>query len=92
MIVGVVIQQPADRLDWDISFTEFLNENDTLESVGVSSSPDGLTVQAIISGTQLVKVWISGGVVDEIYKIEVTANTVGGRSKQVELEVHIKEF
>lgn len=88
-------KQPADIQDFDIDFTEWLTGmSDT------APGPAGLTVE-IESGLTLVaqqllngvvKVYVSGGTNGVTYKITATVTTAGGRVKQAEIKVKVKEF
>ena len=93
MILGAIIQQPAERKDYDLDFTNwFGNSGDTLVSTEVTSSPAGLNVTAVIASPTRVKLWISEGVDGTEYSVEVTSTTAAGRIKQDELAVRILEF
>lgn len=103
MILGTFYKQPAETLDFDIDFSQFLADGDTLVSVGnppvpsplnVSVSPSGLTVggtYVVDSGTT-VKQWLSGGADGGRYKISITATSNAGRVKQVEFVVRVKDY
>jgi hypothetical protein len=101
MILGRFIKQPAETLDYDIDFTEFLNDGDTLVSSGspavpvplnVVVSPTGLTIGGtyVLSGTT-IKQWLSGGTDGIKYKVTLTATSNAGRVKQVEFYVRVKD-
>ncbi len=89
MLIGTYVQQPADTLDYDIPYT--LADDDALDSVAHASSPAGLTVSSLVVGDS-VKLWVSDGVAGTTYKVEVTATTTGGRVKQDEIRIKIKEY
>lgn len=102
MILGKYVQQPAETMDYDIDFSEFLSVGDTLVSVGnppvpspldvVVSPSTGLTLgpTLVLNGTT-IKQWVSGGVNGQKYKITITATLNSGRVKQVEFLVRIKD-
>jgi len=87
-------KQPSDRQDFDIDFSEYLTG---LSDYGVShtiTAETGLTIVAstlLFSGT-VVKVFTSGGTDGVTYKITVTLTTDGGRIKQAEIKVKVKEY
>ena len=102
MILGTFIKQPAENLDYDIDFSEFLSEGDTLQSLGIPPVPNPLSVTVSPSGVVIgstfvinngkgVKQWLSGGTNGVKYKITLTATTNGGRIKQVEFVVRVKD-
>jgi hypothetical protein len=102
MILGTFIKQPAEYLDYDIDFSEFLADGDTLQSTGAPAVPSPLSVTAAPTGITLgptfvinsglgIKQWLSGGTNGVRYKITLTATTNGGRIKQVEFVVRVKD-
>ena len=94
MILGSVIQQPDEHLDYDFDYSEFITGSGTLQEAPliVESVPAGLTLTASLIGDTRVKVWVSGGVADTQYTVEVTVVTSNGRQKQDELIVNIVEY
>lgn len=86
-------KQPADVLDFDADYTDFLSSSgsDTLQSATVVADT-GITVASFSVAAKVVKVWLSGGVTGTTYKITVTAVTVGGRTKEHEFKVKVKEL
>jgi hypothetical protein len=101
MILGRFIKQPAETLDYDIDFGEYLNDGDTLASSGsppvpmplsVAVTPSGLTLgPTFVVGSNKIKQWISGGTDGAKYKVTLTATTSAGRVKQVEFVVRVKD-
>lgn len=93
MILGTVVQQPADNIDYDIDCTSLFNgDSDTLSGVVVSVEPAGLTVTAAVADPNTAKVWIGGGTDKVRYIVTVVVTTTGGRIKEDEIEVEIEEF
>ncbi len=84
-------KQPADVQDYDIDFSEWL--------AGFSDSPashaveveTGITLDNHELAGSIVKVWLSGGVDGNTYKVTVRLTTVGGRTYEVEIRVKVKE-
>lgn len=93
MILETYIQQPTDRLDYDIDYSEFLPGTDEIDPAKIVVTVDkpGLTVFATATGLVL-KVWVSDGTNKTTYKITVTAESFDGRIKQDEFIVKIKDF
>ena len=88
-------KQPADVQDFDIDYTEWLTGmGDTAPGPsGVVVVADaGLTILASILTDGVVKVWTSGGTDGVTYKITATITTTGGRTKQAEIRVKLKEY
>lgn len=102
MILGTFIKQPAEYLDYDIDFSEFLSSGDTLQATGsppvpsplsVTVAPSGITIGPtfVINNGTGIKQWLSGGTNGVRYKVTLTATTNGGRIKQVEFVVRVKD-
>lgn len=101
MILGKYIKQPAETLDYDIDFSDFMSDGDKLAVTGNPSVPDpinvtvapaGLTIGPTFAiGQTIIKQWLSGGTNGVKYKVTVTATTEGGRVKQVEFVVTVKD-
>lgn len=93
MQLGAIIQQPAEVLDYDLDFTNWIGATgDVVISTEVTSTPAGLEIVALVGSPTRVKLWISGGTDGQVYSVEITSTTQGGRVKQDELAVHIREF
>lgn len=102
MILGTFIKQPAEYLDYDIDFSDFLPGGDTLQYTGnppvpnplsVTATPAGITIGPtyVLNDGKAIKQWLSGGTNGVRYKITLTATTNGGRVKQVEFVVRVKD-
>lgn len=93
MILATYTKQPDEVLDYDIDYTDWL-DGDTLLGAEAAVSPSGeLTVldPMPIVGDR-VKIWASSGVSGGSYKVEVTITTNGGRVKQDEVRIRVKEY
>lgn len=93
-ILETFIQQPADRLDYDVGYTEFLTDSDFVVSATAEVDLDGLDFQQPIvleNGTKL-KLFVTGGVSGSVYKLTLTVTTDLGRVKQDELRFRIKDY
>lgn len=101
-------KQPGDTQDFDINFSDYLYAlGDTGASVSVVADT-GLTInsstllagitteKSTAPGTTVangkVKVWTSGGTSLVNYKITATLTSTGGRIKQAEIIVKVKEY
>lgn len=93
MLLGTVQKQPRDRIDFDVPFNDWLDERggDTIGAVLASVSPAGLTLLTTNNDGRRVKQWIEGGTDGEMYTVTLTATTVGGRQKEVEIRVRVRE-
>ena len=96
MLLGVKLKQPAERLDYDFLYDQWLGDDgDAIDSVVVSVRPVGglvATGAPLDPDGTVQKIWVEGGDDGEEYTIEVTGTTVAGRVKQDELGIRIQEF
>lgn len=91
-ILATFIKQPADVLDYDIDYSDWLTEGDNVASVATAVSDDGLTISQTAVIDPIAKIWVTGGTAGETYKVTVTATTAEGRTKQDEFKIRVKEF
>lgn len=95
MILGKFTKQPADVQDYDISYADWLADlSDTAVSAAVTiSGPDtsATIVSSLNAPSGIVKVWVTGGTSGSQYKVTSTLTTTGGRIKQAEITVKVKE-
>ena len=91
MIIGRPVKQPVDVQDYDIDYSEWLPEGDTLVSATVDT-PNGITLDSYLVDTPIVKIWVSGGTAGQSYKFQIIGTTEYGRVKETELVVRVKEY
>lgn len=88
-------KQPADVQDFDIDFTEWLTGmSDTApgpSGATVVADP-GLMIQLVMLKDGVVKAWTAGGTDGVTYKVTATLTTSGGRVKQAEIRIKVKEY
>ena len=87
-------KQPADIQDFDIDFTEWLTGmQDTAPGPTGAAvvCDDGLDIPLFTLVDGVVKVWTSGGADGVTYKITATVTTIGGRTKQAEIKVRVRD-
>lgn len=86
-------KQPADQLDYDLDFSDWITPDDTITgAVAVSSAPDQLIVVAVSVASPVVKVWCAGGLSGTTYKVTATITTAKGRVKELEFRIRVKDF
>lgn len=84
-------KQPSEIQDYDIDFSEYLDAiGDTASSVTVTAEI-GITVSSSALIGKVVKVWLTGGSNGETYKITVLLTTAGGRRREADIKVKVKE-
>lgn len=90
---GTYLKQPAETLDYDLDYTEWLTPGDTVVSAEVVVAPaSDLAVDAVFLNTTIVKLWLSGGVSGTTYKLTITTTTDEGRIKQDEFKLKVKDL
>ncbi len=96
-------KQPGERLAYDIDLTEWFAEleGDDIEaaSATVTSASTGVVSDLTIDppyriGTPCyrVKIWTEGGLNGATYQVRCTLDTEGGRRKEVDFKVKVKEY
>lgn len=90
MLIDTYVQQPADKLDYDIPYS--VATGDSLQSVTAVVTPSvGLTVDALVIAGNKVKLWAYNGTAGQ-YKVDVTVTTTLGRIKQDEVKFRVREY
>ena len=95
MILDTIIQQPAEILDYDVTYHKFFaGEDDSVASVINLIIPNTgtLAVSTQKASDTSVKLWVQGGLDGEEYTVEITATMTSGRVKQDEVIVVIQEI
>ena len=92
MILATYTKQPAEVLDYDVEYADFLGGVDTLASVTHAVAPSGLTVSLVSIIDTRVKVWVSGGVNGMTYKVTLVATTADGRVKEADFKIRVKDY
>lgn len=93
MIIGMVQKQSAEYLDYDVDFTEWMPNGDIITSAEVTVSPAGeLTSNNIMILNPIVKFWLADGVNGSTYKLTVKITTDGGRIKEDELKIRVRDY
>ena len=91
-MLGTLQKRPADELDYDVNFEKWLTPSDTITSVTAIVAPVGdLVVESTSIIGPIIKVWLAGGVIGKTYSVTVTVATSGGRIKQVEFNLRVKD-
>ena len=96
-MLGTVTKQPADVRDWDIEFDRWIPDDDTITTAEAIVTEIDADTDLVVDSVQIdvanhiVKVWTSGGVTGTTYKITVTAATAGGRIKETEFNIRVRD-
>ncbi len=92
MRVGIVTQQPAERLSYTVNYGDVLTAGDNVESALAAVSPVGLTVDNVIVIDPRVRFWVTGGTTGVDYKVTLTVTTADGRVFQDEVKFKVREI
>jgi hypothetical protein len=91
-ILATFDKQPIEVQDYDISFVNWLLAlADSAETVTGSASAGINLISTEIDPDGVVKVWVSGGTDGQSYTIVVVVTTLGGRVKQAEIVIKVKD-
>lgn len=99
-MLGTVQKQPADQRDYDVDFSRWIPDGDEITTAvttvdpafDAALEPAGLSVESVHVATPIVKVWVKGGISGKTYKITVTASTSGGRVKETEFNIRVRDY
>lgn len=91
-MIGLFTKNPIDQIDYDIDFSKWLADGDTITSVDATVEPTGsLTIPSAQVSGQVVKVWAAGGNDGWSYTVTVAVGTTEGRVKEVCFKIRTKE-
>jgi len=86
-------KQPADQLDYDLDFSEWLTDDDVITgAIAVSSVPSELVIMSVGVTNKIAKVWLYGGVSGSTYQVTATITTALGRIKEEDFKVRVREY
>lgn len=93
MLLATFTHQPADQLDYDIDYSEWLPSGDAVASATLQVDKPGLTIldPLVVSDSTVLKLWVQSGATAGTYKASVNMTTVLGRIKQDEVKFKVKD-
>lgn len=91
-ILAKFSKQPVEVQDYDIDFTDYLEFHNDIASTHTAAAETGVTILASTLTEGVVKVFVSGGTDGSSYKVSATITTLGGRVKQGDILVKVKEI
>lgn len=94
MILGATRKQPNDLLDYSVDFSQWFPRGDLITNVETHLNPEGdlKIISYSISSGQTVHVWCKGGETATTYKLTILAATAGGRIKEADFRLRIREI
>jgi hypothetical protein len=91
MPIDTFDKQPLEVQDYDMMFGDYLTlMQDTPLSHVVDPPPAGINLVASQIVGQNIKVWLSGGTSGQKYKITARMTTAGGRTKEHEILILVR--
>ena len=91
-ILGVFIMQPGEVLDFGFDFQPWLNDcNDTIASYAVTSTDD-MPIMETDRVEGVIVALVDGTVDGASHKLTCSIQTNGGRVKEADIRVRVKEF
>lgn len=94
MILGIKQLAPGNRMDYDVSAEDWLEDDDAVSTVTAVVDPaDEIEVDDIEITSPTIKVWVTAGAdaAEATYEIVLTITTTGGRIKTVCFKVRVKD-
>lgn len=93
MILEKFFKQPGEVQDYDIDYNEYLTAmgGDTITAVTVAADP-GIVVDNYTFSGGVVKIFLSGGTDGERYNVTARVTTAGGRVREGEIQIKVKEY
>lgn len=92
-MLGTIIKQPADQLDYDIDYSRWLPDDDTITTVSATIDIEESELEVVSTSVSesTVKVWLAGGRDGSTYKVTVVIATTGGRIKEADFKVRVRD-
>jgi hypothetical protein len=90
-ILATFDKQPAEVQDYDVSFVNWLAALGDTGASATATATTGITLVSTTFTSGVVKVWLSGGVDGQSYTVVINVTTTGGRVKQSEIVIKVKD-
>ena len=91
MSLETKIKRPADVLDYDVRFDDWLEENDRISSWIAKIENSTAVIDRGDYADSSVRLWISGGEDGDAAFVDITINTALGRKKSYCFRLRIRE-
>lgn len=90
-MLGIMKKAPDDQLDYDVDFSRWLDDGDTITTADAAVQPTGeLTISSVQVHGAVVKVWLAGGKPSASYTVDVKVATTGGRIKETCFKIRLR--
>lgn len=87
--MSVFEKRPTSQLDFQINWSRWLASGEVLAS-SEWTAPDGITVVATSFDFNTTTVWVSGGTVDQVYKLINTVTTANNPARIESTSIQIR--
>lgn len=91
MSLATLTKSPADVLDYDVSFDEWLTDDDRINGLSFTIDGSAAAIDRFDYTDRTARVWVSGGAAGETAHINLTVMTLQGRTKAACFRLRIKE-
>lgn len=93
MKLGSFSKQPGERVSKSVLYTDALDPGDGIGTINAcSAEPADLDVSPVLVAEDRIRVWVSGGMDGQQYKITIRVTTAGGEILEDELFCRVKEI
>jgi len=81
--------QPSEKVMVAVDYTAIMSEGDYLASIDATTEVDGksIVLEAVGTTEKLAKLWVSGIIIAEMYRVSVTVTTHFGLSMEADFNV-----
>lgn len=86
----IFIKDPAAVLDYGFDWSEWLDENETIEQ-STWSVPEGLTLDDSNHTGTLAVAWLSDGTAGSVHRVTNRITTSAGRTEERSLTIRVEE-
>ena len=91
MSLALLMKNPGDVLDYDVSFDEWLTGDDRIQDWEATVADSTAVIDRGDYTDRSVRLWISGGADGDTAQISLTVTTAQGRTKVACFKLRIKE-
>jgi hypothetical protein len=91
-ILAKYTKQPVEVQDYDFDFTEYLQYHNDLAVSHTVTADEGVEIESSTLVRGVVKAFVSGGLTGASYKVSATITTQGGRVKQGDILIKVRDF
>lgn len=93
MSLGSFDKQPREILDYDLDYTDWLPDGDSVESAAVLIDPSDSTLEVIsvFINSPRVKIWVRLGTDRITYNLTVLMTSHEGRLKESEFKIKVRD-